>query len=403
MNHKRQIQHRILLLIAATSLLVAMSTRMRADSGTCGGASITLPFTDVQASNIFFCSIAEAYFSGLTNGTSATTYAPTQPVPREQMAAFVTRTMDQSLKRGSRRAAMEQWWTPGDTGVLRSVTLSSTPRDIVFDGQDLWVANMSGSNVSRVRASDGRVMQTWTGATGAIAVVVAAGKIFIAGNLGGGTQGKIYSINPEAPSAGAVTLFEPDIGFAPLAITFDGVNLWTANSTGSISRVSVVNGLDSTFTGFGSPDDILWDGSNLWLADGGDNTLKRVDPSNGTVLESISGFGGANKLLFDGTNIWVSNFSANNVMVVRAVGGLRGTVLATITGNSLDGPYGMAFDGERVLVCNFNNNSVSLFKAADLTPLGNMSTGANSHPEAARSDGVNFWIVRPTLNDVVRF
>jgi hypothetical protein len=121
------------------------------------------------------------------------------------------------------------------------------------------------------------------------------------------------------------------------------------------------------------------------------------------VLESITGLFGANKLLFDGMNIWVSNFSGQSITVVRAVGGLRGTVLAELTGNGLDGPYGMAFDGERVLVCNFNNNSVSLFKAADLTPLGNLSTVANSHPEAARSDGANFWIVRPSLNDIVRF
>jgi len=29
---------------------------------------ITLPFADVPATNVFFCAIAEAYFSGLTNG-----------------------------------------------------------------------------------------------------------------------------------------------------------------------------------------------------------------------------------------------------------------------------------------------------------------------------------------------
>ena len=119
---------------------------------------------------------------------------------------------------------MQQWWTPGDTGILRSVSVGSNSRELVFDGEDLWVAG-SGS-VSRVRASDGRVMQTWTGATGAIDVIASAGKIFVAGNLGAGVAGKIYSINPEAPSAGAVTIFEPDIGFAPLAISFDGVNFW---------------------------------------------------------------------------------------------------------------------------------------------------------------------------------
>lgn len=403
MNHRLHIQPHALSLIAAMLVLIVCSGALRADTGTCGGASITLPFTDVQESNIFFCSIAEAFFSGLTNGTTATTYNPSDTVPREQMAAFVTRTMDQSLKRGNHRAFMEQWWTPGDTGILRSVSVGANSRELVFDGQDLWVVGMTGGIVSRVRASDGRVMQTWTGASGAIDVIAAAGRIFIAGNLGGSVAGKIYSINPEAAAGGAVTVFEPDVGFAPLAINFDGVNLWTANSSGSITRVNAANGIDSTFTGFSTPTDILWDGANLWITDDGDSKLKRIDPSNGVVLEAVPGFPGANKLLFDGTNLWVSNFGGASVTVVRAVGSLRGSVLATLTGNGLSGPYGIAFDGERVLVCNYESNSVSLFKASDLTPLGNLSTGANSHPEAARSDGVNFWIVRPPLNDMVRF
>jgi hypothetical protein len=100
--------------IAVTMMIVvltAASTYLRADTGTCGGASITLPFTDVPSTNIFFCSIAEAYFSGLTKGTSTTTYGPSDNLPREQMAAFITRTLDQSLKRGSRRAALNQFWT----------------------------------------------------------------------------------------------------------------------------------------------------------------------------------------------------------------------------------------------------------------------------------------------------
>src|SRR6266850_8249063 len=91
---------RVSLLMILVVSLTLLSTRMRADTGMCGGASITLPFTDVTGTNIFFCSIAEAYFSGLTNGTTPSTYSPGDPVSREQMAAFVTRTMDQSLRRG---------------------------------------------------------------------------------------------------------------------------------------------------------------------------------------------------------------------------------------------------------------------------------------------------------------
>ena len=85
---------------------------------------ITLPFTDVMG-NAFFCQIAAAYFSGLTNGTTATTFSPTQTVTREQMAAFTTRTLDQSLKRGSQRAVAKKWWTPGSGSVSTSAPQTS--------------------------------------------------------------------------------------------------------------------------------------------------------------------------------------------------------------------------------------------------------------------------------------
>jgi hypothetical protein len=102
MNIERRSIFRAALVIALMLFITIASSRLRADTGMCEGASITLPFTDVPSSNVFFCSIAEAFFSGLTNCPTASTYNPGDPVPRERMAAFVTRTMDHSLKRGSR-------------------------------------------------------------------------------------------------------------------------------------------------------------------------------------------------------------------------------------------------------------------------------------------------------------
>jgi hypothetical protein len=253
--------------------------------------------------------------------------------------------------------------------------------------------------VFRVRASDGKLLGSWTGATGARGLIVAAGRIFIIGNTGTMTPGKIYSINPEA-APGPVSVFENDIGANPYRIAFDGANLWTANlSSGSISRVNVGTGVDSTFTGFDNPSSVVWDGTNLWVFD---NQLKRVDPSNAVVLETIA-VPSASDVIFDGANLWMSNFDANSLTIVRAVGSLRGTILATLTGNGINTPYGLAFDGERVLVCDLDINSVSLFRATDFAPLGNVSTGANSNPRTACSDGVNFWISRYFLHDIVRF
>src|SRR5215469_18768297 len=101
---KEKLRSAVILFLTIVVLLFA-SNRLPADTGTCGGAMTTLPFTDVMGS-IFFCSIAEAYFSGLTNGTTPTTYSPDDFVRRDQMSAFVTRTQDSALRRASRKAAV---------------------------------------------------------------------------------------------------------------------------------------------------------------------------------------------------------------------------------------------------------------------------------------------------------
>src|SRR5436190_4626589 len=155
---------RATLLLSLIVCATALSMRTHADTGSCGGVTITLPFADVMSSP-FFCQIAEAYFSGLTNGTTASTYSPGNNVTREQMAAFVTRTMDQSLKRGSRRASSNRWWTPTSADDLALTTVGIAPALVQSDGADLWVANNSNGTVSRVRASDGKLLDTWTGAT----------------------------------------------------------------------------------------------------------------------------------------------------------------------------------------------------------------------------------------------
>jgi hypothetical protein len=406
MNYS-QYKSRLLLLLAALLILIVASTRMRADSGSCGGATISLPFTDVQG-NIFFCAIAEAYISGLTAGTSATTYSPTQNVPREQMAAFITRTMDQSLKRGSRRAALQQFWQPTVPIALTPTSAGDSPTRIACDGTDLWATTENA--VIQIQASSGRYLGVYLDAENPHDVIAAAGYVFATGLMGPSTPGRVYYFSPQIEPPASVVILA-NTGPNPTGITFDGANLWTANNAGgliggSISRIPFGDNVTTFTAGFTAPADILWDGENLWVADFAADRVRRVDPTTGVVLQSILVGDAPRELLFDGQNLWVSNFFGGSVTVIRATGGLRGTVLATLTGNGLTAPAGLAFDGERVLVCNFSPgaaSSVSLFKAADLTPLGNLSTDPDTKPLAACSDGLNFFITRSGHFDIVRF
>jgi hypothetical protein len=400
----KQVQKmRGLLLLALIVGLTGLSNQIKADTGNCGGVTITLPFNDVMASP-FFCQIAAAYFSGLTNGTGdGTTYSPTQTVTREQMAAFISRTMDQSLKRGSRRAVAKKWFTPQDVNSLTRTIVGDFPQQVEFDGTDLWVPNYNSGTVMRVSPGDGKVLETWTGAINAYGIACAMGKIFITGTT---NPGSLYMIDPTQP-AGAVTTLASNLGVFPNGIAFDGSRIWTANNSGSISIISLnPTSVTTISAGFLNPLGVLYDGASIWVADGGGTLLKLN--SNGSIAQTINTGAGPKFIVFDGTNIWVPDSDSPSVTVVRVkdAGGnalVNAFVVATLTGNGLNTPVTAAFDGERILVTNLFGDGVSLWKAADLTPLGFFTTGAGSQPSGACSDGLNFWIALSGTDRLARF
>jgi hypothetical protein len=393
-------RNRTLVLILAMIAMTAASTRTQASqSAMCGGQTTVIPFDDVMPANVFFCSIAQAYFSGLSNGTDTTHYSPSSNVPREQMAAFVTRTMDQSLKRGSKRAALDQYWTSQTANNIALTTVGMLPRLVKSDGVYVWVANFDSNTVSQVRAIDGALIGTWTGATTASGVVCAMAKVFAVG----GTPGKLYQIDPLLP-VGPVTVLSSSLGNVPTAIAYDGQRLWTANSTSisiiTFNPVTVTN----VSTGFSNPQGLIYDGANMWLTDnlgGSVDKIHKLD-STGTILLSVDVGNTPVNPAFDGTNIWVPNFISNNVTVVRAVGSLAGTVLATLSGNGLTNPVTAAFDGERVLVTDQGGTAaVSLFKASDFTPI--VTNIGSTGSFGACSDGLNFWFTQTFAGKLARF
>lgn len=374
------------LLLLQLIVILTLAARLQAqNTGACGGVIVTIPFTDVSPSSVFFCAIAEAYFSGLTNGTGPTTYSPTDPVPRDQMAAFVTRTQDSAIKRSSRRAALNQWYTLGIPGGL-TTAVGANPQMVACDGADLWVAARDGT-VTRVRASDGALLGEWTGATGASGVLVAKGVVWITGQ--DTSSGKLFYLSP-SESPRAVQDFAA-LRNNPYGMATDGTYIWTANNSGSVSKVSLV-GTNQTFTnGFIHPIGVLFDGSNIWVTDqGGFGSIDKLDGNGNTVQQIIFGdqSGGIAPVIpvFDGTNIRVP-LKDNTVAIIRAS---TGSMIASLSGNGLNSPVTAAFDGQRILVTNFAGGA-SLWRASDLTPIGVEAYGYAVN--GACSDGIKFFVV----------
>ena len=354
-------------------------------------SAFDLPFNDLGSTS-FCAQIAEAYWTGLSNGTSATSYSPTADVPREQMAAFVTRTLDKSLLRGSRRAALDQWWTstPHYDQSLGLVSVGANPALLKSDGTDVWVANKTDGTVTRVQASSGKVLGTWTGATGPLGILIAMGKVFV--TAGTSSPGALYEIDPTA-APGAVTTLISTLPGLPTGIAFDGNKIWTANGSGSVSII--IPGtwtFENATVGFTALDGIVFDGSHMWVTDFVKSQLDELN-SDGSIKGTPTSVGSTPAFpAFDGANIWVPNFGDSSLTVVRAS---DGTVLKTFSSgngdqNGLDQPNAAAFDGQRILVTN-ENAGLSLFQSTNLSPLGAISTPGVTTPFGVCSDGVNFW------------
>jgi YVTN family beta-propeller protein len=374
-----------------------------------GGAGASLldvcgPFGDVPSAICPY--VTELFVLGITVGTSPTTFAPDAPLTRGQGAVFTAKTFDQSAARGGRRAALGEWWTTTPHYEL-GLGITHVPYNplggVIADGADVWAASsneLHNGAVTRFRASDGRVLESWT-IPDAYALLAAMGRIFVT-DFGSATGG-LFVIDPSQAPSSLTSVIEPvNGGISSLA--FDGSRLWAAGGgqvliiTPSATApwpVTVTKGVAAAF-------DLIFDGSNTWaVLDTNPGSLVRLD-ANGNVLQTVPVGGNPRFATFDGANIWVPNLGSASVTVVQAS---TGAVLATLpigTSPASNLPWAAAFDGQRVLVTDLYWK-LWLFKAADLSLIGTADVAQGNPPYQVGSDGTHFFISIVGLSGIGRF
>jgi hypothetical protein len=389
---------------------LAFAACSNAHATVCGASSYPFPFTDVGGVADGFCrGIVEAYVLGVTAGTTPTTFSPNNGVTRVQMTTFLQRSIDQGLRRSSRRMALGQWWTPKTGLALQRVRLDSPglPSFCKADGEDIWVAN--GTGIARIRASTGQTQADYVvsglGITDVKGMLVANGLVFAVAP--GSSRFVVIELRVDAVPSKQIRLPEP-VSYHPNSLAFDGDRIWTANYVDG--SISIITGfLDSgilippgtVIGGFASPIDVIFDGSNIWVAEATANRIRKLN-AMGAALQTVAVGASPAYMVYDGANIWVPNYLGDSLTVVRAS---TGEVIATISGdasNGLSKPVQVAFDGERILVTNQGNDSVTLFRAADLTLIGNVQLDSGAAPYGVCSDGINFWITLRGSGELLR-
>jgi len=263
-------------------------------------------------------------------------------------------------------------WTSVDgTGLAATF---NCPAGITTDGSALYVADSGSHKIRKIAPSSG----TLAAMTSANAVVTTL--------AGTGTQGVSFD---GTGLAAAISW--------PWGITTDGINLYIteglhklrkiAPASGSLSAMTSANAVVTTLAGTGmmgaadgtgtaasffSPGGITTDGKVLFVADSGNNKIRRIAPASGTLANmtsanavvtsligaaSTAGAPGAadgpasaatfiwpGDITTDGTNLYVDDSGNNKIRMISPTAGatLSTMTSATATVSSITGASGVA-------------------------------------------------------------
>ena len=243
--------------------------------------------------------------------------------------------------------------TAATGAVVGTYSVGTAPVGICYDGTYIWVANSGSNNVSKLNAATGAAVGTYTVGTSPQYLCYDGTNIWV-------TNGGSNNVTRLTASNGAVAgTYATDA--SPAGICFDGTNIWVANcnySTQSLSKfvaaTGVLVGTYSYLWNVNSPLGICFDGANIWTANSGSfGVAKIVASSAAFVWEHFTDTDPPYWICFDGTSIWAT-YQAGTI---RKLSPSDASVLGRYKAGS--GPRGICFDGTYIWVANYFDNTVS--------------------------------------------
>lgn len=254
--------------------------------------------------------------------------------------------------------------TSGSTDGVGSAAKFNAPFAITTDGRNLYVADTNNNTIRSIVIATGAVT-TLAGSAGAT----------------GSTDG-----------IGSAARFN-----SPGGITTDSTNLYVSDTGNRIIRkVVIATGTVTTLAGspgtigstdgigaaalFGTLFGITTDGTNVFVADADQNTIRRVVITTGAVTTlagsagetgivdgtgSVARFNSPIGLTTDGTNLYVADSRSNSIRKVAIATGVVTTTIpgSTATTNSpLTFPLGITSDGTTLFVADTDNSTIDVIK-----------------------------------------
>lgn len=246
---------------------------------------------------------------------------------------------------------------------------------VAYDGANIWVANYSRNTVTKLRASDGSLVATYRVA-GPWGMAFDGEDMWVA-NYSGGTVTEL-----RASDGAVIGVYQA--GVNPKAVLFDGSNIWIASGgdKGSVTKLRAADGSLVWTTPVDDPWGMAFDGSTVWVTNNDANRVTRLN-SNGCVVGVYRVGDHPMGIAFDGRYMWVANNGGTTVMKLSAIDGSRvGKFRVGIN------PFGIFSEGNYVWVTRTNG------VLTELTTGGCMvrSYDVSDYPDGIAFDGTNIWV-----------
>lgn len=278
----------------------------------------------------------------------------------------------------------------------------NAPFGITTDGTNLYVADYRNSVIKKVVIATGELSTLGGVASNLVApvgITTDGTNLYI-------TDAGARSIMKMVIATGKVTkLTGYTAGFNfPYGIATDGTNLYVADTGNStIRKVVIASGEVSTLAGtagvagnndgigigasFSGPYGITTDNTNLYVADTGNNTIRKIVIATGVVTTlagttgtaghtdgtgTAAGFSGPYGITTDGTNLYVADtgnstirkvvIATGEVSTLAGTAGVVGNTDETGTAASFSGPYGIILKGTSLFVTDTGNNTIRMIQ-----------------------------------------
>lgn len=206
-------------------------------------------------------------------------------------------------------------------------------RDMVYDGELVWVANWNENTLIRLDAETG-------------------------------TQ--VGDSIPE-PSLLGQNINQP--GRGTVALAFDGINIWAASDTNrTVTVLTRTGAIDTSFSSSSTgqiiePVDLLFDGANMWVlnqAGTGRGRLVKIIVASRTVAPNIPVGTFPTSMTWDGQRIWVTNGLDNSIMAIDTESGQPVPLMQGEDGDTNTSlnvgifPLSIVFDGRHIWVAHYD-------------------------------------------------